>query len=431
MGDCPSENGCHNGHQHRRHKLCQVQGRRDQRHHCGGRRLARLHGRLRHDEGDARTVGKAHKDGTQKGACPAAQQSQQQIPDQEAKGRQELRLSAQQHLGSHEQKTSAERDKVHARHDDRDIILGDDPLGDGLQGKVGRVDEEGGHQKEHGQDVHDIGPEHAGSSGSLLFPSVLFPSALSRRGLLRDPVIGQEKQAEHNADEAHQVHQEADTPADVCQKAGQQRGDDAAHLIHGRGIAHQAHLLLRAVVVGQKPGGQRHDDAHADPHQGARHEHCENVVKKSGRTAAHRVEQKAHEHQCPGSEHLAELWKNKVGNHNEQRRHTDDHLHKKLIRIGKVSLNDPQRRCYCGACHDCQQRQGQDAHCQCFPMVCLIRQKNHSFIKFQKAKKMRRPCLDLRIFATQRKYVSTLFEKKSNGFSKYFTTQIKDEEKTF
>ena len=39
---------------------------------------------------------------------------------------------------------------------------------------------------------------------------------------------------EHNADEAHQVHQEADTPADVCQKAGQQRGDDAAHLVHGR-----------------------------------------------------------------------------------------------------------------------------------------------------------------------------------------------------
>ena len=85
---------------------------------------------------------------------------------------------------------------------------------------------------------------------------------------------------------------------------------------------------------------------------------------------------------CP-EEEFAKFWKNEIGENNEQCRHADNHLHKQLAAVGKMSLNHAQRGGYSGAGHHRQQRKGQNAHGQTFFMNRLLRQENRSFTQSQ------------------------------------------------
>ena len=138
-------------------------------------------------------------------------------------------------------------DQVRPGHDDGDALGGHSALCRGLQGEVGGIDEEDGHEQEHGQDIDEIRAER-GAGGAGFF-CVL--------GLIQ-PVAGQEAQAEDDTQQAQQIDQKAGPPVQLRQQPRQQRGDDAAHLVHGRSVPHEGRLPLRGIVKGQQAGGERH-----------------------------------------------------------------------------------------------------------------------------------------------------------------------------
>ena len=96
-----------------------------------------------------------------------------------------------------------------------------------LHGIVGRVNEEAGHEKEHGHDIFVIGLEGLPNTGAIYL--FLIRSFLRCAQLL----VGQEDGAENHRDEPEKIDQEASTPVDGGQHSGEQGGKYAAGLVHG------------------------------------------------------------------------------------------------------------------------------------------------------------------------------------------------------
>lgn len=176
------------------------------------------------------------------------------------------------------------------------------------------------------------------------------------------PVAGQEAQAEDDAQQAQQIDQKTSPPVQLRQQPRQQRGDDAAHLVHGRSVSHEGRLLLREIVKGQQAGGERHQNAQADADQGPHHQHQGDLIKQPGGTAADGVEQQPAQHQRLGGKPAGEGGKAQVRDDDEQHRDTDDELDDGLTGAGKIRLDDAQSRGHGGTGHHRQQRQGEDAH---------------------------------------------------------------------
>ena len=176
----------------------------------------------------------------------------------------------------------------------------------------------------------------------------------------RDVAIAR-AQAQKDAQQTQKVDQKAGPPAEVGQQARQQGGDDTAHLIHGRGIAHEPCLTFWRKIVGQQSCGEGHEDAHPNAHQRPHDQNQTDLVEQPRGAATHGVEQQPQEDQRAGGQMPAELGKNQVGDDDEQRRDTDDHLHQSLAAVGEIGLNDAQGRGDGGTGHDSQQGQGENA----------------------------------------------------------------------
>ncbi len=196
--------------QQRGEKLRQVHSGGEQGHDRRSGGLACLHRRLGDEEGDAHAVGKTDAGRTQQGPRPAADQSQEQKSKQEENGSQQLTPAPQCPPEMDEEQTAEKRHQVCPGHDDGDEAGGNGTVIGRLQGKVSRVDEEDGHEQEHGQDIDEVGAERGGAGPG-------FFCGLS----LAQTVAGQEGQTQEDAQKPQQVDEKAGPPVEVCQQARQ------------------------------------------------------------------------------------------------------------------------------------------------------------------------------------------------------------------
>ena len=187
-------------------------------------------------------------------------------------------------------------------------------------------------------------------------PDIAETSRFTAAGTATDAVVGHENKAQNDAYKTHEIDRKAQSPADICEHTGKQGCDHAAELVGRRGQPHEPLTPLRREVIGQKPRGQRHDDADTDTDERTHDKHRPNRIEQSRSRTADGVQHKAEHRKRPCAEALGKLAEKQVRYDDKQRRHGDNKLNFKLARLGKMLSYDLQCGCDRRTCHDRQQR---------------------------------------------------------------------------
>ena len=187
------------GEQERGDKLAKIQRGGNQRHNRCRCSLSCLHGALGDDERDTGSIGEANQGRTEDGADPAADIEEQESEEERDWGHKLGRSFAGLH-DTEEQEASYGRNDVGEGHDNGNQAGGYHLVKlCCLHGIVGRVNEEAGHEKEHGHDIFVIGLEGLPNTGAIYL--FLIRSFLRCAQLL----VGQEDGAENHRDEPEKI----------------------------------------------------------------------------------------------------------------------------------------------------------------------------------------------------------------------------------
>lgn len=166
---------------------------------------------------------------------------------------------------------------------------------------------------------------------------------LAARLLLENALIRHPQEDEYDADQAEEVNEEAESPADHRQESGDQRGHHAAHHVHGRRVSHESVLLVTGEVVGDQSRGHRHDDTHANAHKSTADKQGIYVRAEARSTSEYNVKNKACQSQGTALEQSAQLSKKQVRDCYEQRGHADDELNEDDRLVAEMLLDNIQR----------------------------------------------------------------------------------------
>ena len=258
-----------------------------------------------------------------------------------------------------EDQAHGSRNDVQAYHDQGDEFGDQGLVRERGNGEVGREYEEQQHHKEHTQ--HHRREAQKGSSR--------LASAGPR--CAAKPFVGQEGYDEYEGEHAHQVHEEGVVPSESAEKAAEEGGDHAAHLVHEGREAHEPSLLLRREVVRKKARGERHDHAYAHAQQRAHDEDEPYVVDEKCSGAEAYVHQQPDYRQGPGFHEAAYGWEEEVGEDDEESRQADYELDHEAALIAEVLPDDAQGRGHGGARHYGEKGDGEDGEGE-FTRVFLI-----------------------------------------------------------